>query len=218
MPEPLQVTATLAGPIHLGRMPIALDALVMWAKAQVLGKEPPACAEDCEQLPIPIAESDCGRYHLASCASYEIEDYEHRWINRRFPVSEAQMLGNEKLRRIQLSGGPCKSYRIPMETTWLVDDVMRWWCIGEPGEIRDLLGWVGYLGKRRAVGMGQVASWSVDPCEPWGDGFPVVRGSMPLRPLPVDTPGVGDDALQAMAVLRPPYWAHYKEEPCVVPM
>ena len=45
-----------------------------------------------------------------------------------------------------------------------------------------LLALVGYVGKKRSVGLGPVDRWEVAPCEPWGDGFPVVDpDGKPLR-------------------------------------
>jgi hypothetical protein len=58
-----------------------------------------------------------------------------------------------------------------------------------------------------------VAEWSVDACEPWGDGFPVVRDGRALRTLPADWPGLVDPVLR-YRVLSPPYWEHTREEVC----
>jgi hypothetical protein len=166
-------------------------------------------------LEIPVAKEPGGRFYLASFSDSQWEGHELRWVNRRYPVAEAQALAGPKLRRIQINAGPCKSFRIPLESGHLVGDEMRWWCLGEAEPIRDLLALVTHLGRRRGVGLGRVAEWMVEPCEPW-DGFPVLRDGRPLRPLPLDWPGLVATE-PGMAVLFPPYWERTREEVCAVP-
>ena len=106
---------------------------------------------------------------------------------------------------------------MPLETMHLRGDAMTWWCIGDREEIASLLrGCIGYLGKRRAVGHGPIARWEVEPCETW-EGFPVVRAGRPLRPLPLDWPGLASEPETAYRVLAPPYWRRNREELCAVP-
>lgn len=212
---PLHVVAELAGGIALPHGPLALDALLAWAEAQRLGLPPPSVG-GVTPIEIPIEREPGGRFHLCSFSCSEPEWYEHRWINRRFPLAEAQMLGDRRLRRVQITAGPCKSYRLPLETQRLTDDRMHWYCVGDAEPIRDLLGLVGYLGKRRAVGLGRVLRWTVEACESWGDGFPIVIHGVALRTLPVDWPWLVEPDV-AHRCLTYPYWQHEKEEPCAVP-
>jgi CRISPR type IV-associated protein Csf3 len=167
------------------------------------------------RIEIPVQREPGGRFHLASLGEAEFEMFERRFVNRRFPLPEAQAIGEPKLRRILLSGGPSKNYRIPMETGHLRDDLITWWCVGDREEIGDLLPHVSHLGKRRAVGLGRVREWRVDPCEAW-PGFPVVRDGRALRPLPTDWPGLDQPAL-AYRTLTYPYWERAREELCAVP-
>lgn len=216
MPDhlPLMVTAYLAGPVSLPAFPWALDALLMWAASVLRGLEPPAQASDATGLDIPVPLSECGRYYLASFGVYDVEQSDSRWLNQRFPLQEAQLMGNNKLRRIQLSAGRTKSYRIPYETAWLVDDRVTWWCYGDRGRIDELLSLVGYLGRKRAVGLGKVARWEVNSCDQW-DGFPVVDShGRALRTLPADICVDGD---LSHGVLLPPYWDATREEPVIAP-
>lgn len=214
---PLAITASLSGAVSLPHGPLALDGLLAWAVATRMGK-PPASVEMIP-IEIPVEREPGGRFHLCSFSVGENELAEHRWINRRFPTPEAQLMGGPKLRRIDVRAGAQKSYRLPLEAEHQSNDELRWWCIGEPEEIRELLALVGYLGKRRAVGNGRVARWLVEPCEPWGAGFPVVRlDGMPLRTLPLDWPGVAADADVGVNTLTYPYWQHHSEEPCFVTM
>lgn len=161
---PLRVVATLDTGIANPTRPPALDGLLAYAQAVCIeGREPPMPGRPLAPVSIPLVLAPCGRFHLASFALAEVECYDEvpRFVNRRFPIGEAQMYGDAKLRTINLSGGPCKSFRLPIETAHLVGDRVTWYAVGDPAGLRALLPWVEYLGKRRAVGLGRVASWEV---------------------------------------------------------
>lgn len=216
MPSPLAIVARLGGALSLPSGPLALDALL--ASAVALRDDlPPVSVVGVLPIEIPIQREPAGRFHFASFSESAAEEHELRWLNRRFPLAEAQALGNSKLKRVNLQGGPCKSFRTPIETTHLLDDTIRWWCLGEEVEIRALLGLVTHLGKRRGVGLGRVVEWTVSPCEPW-PGFPVVRDGSPLRPLPLDWPGIEEpEAYAGVACLTYPYWQREREEVLAMP-
>lgn len=212
---PLEVTATLRGPIAIPNGPIALDALL---GAVVAKRNELIASMQTELYPIaiPVEYDSDGHFYLASFGACEIEIHEHRWTNRRFPIAEAQVMGEAKLRTIRINGGPCKSFRLPLDTVHLVDDRMTWWCMGDADAIRDLLTGARYLGKKRGIGLGAVKRWDVRPCEPWS-GFPVARDGQPLRTLPINWPTLSGGAEQAYRCLEPPYWRRDAEELCAVP-
>jgi len=212
----LRVVATLDGPITLTDGTLRIDALAMWAKAQVEGLPPPGFGP-LQEVDIPIDLSKCGRFYMCSFAAPRFEQHQQVFVNRRFPATEAQDLGEPGFNRIRISAGPQKSYRIPQTVGWVEHDQVEWWCLGEPNELRKLLGLVTHLGRRRAVGRGRVRAWTVDQCEPWGYGFPVIRDGQPLRSLPIDYPGLINPS-KACANLKPPYWEHHREELCAVPL
>lgn len=214
--EPLEIRCCLGGPVMLSRGPVALDALLAWAQAQVEGRDAITLDEMREQGPIeiPVEREPQGRFHLASLLIGEPEAQEGRWINRRFPLEEAQERGAEKLKRITLATGATKSFRIPASVTWMKDDLLTAWCVGDRSGVEDLLGWVGFVGKKRSVGCGKVRAWEVEPCEPW-EGFPLVRDGEPLRPLPQDWPGLGPGSL-ALRAMTYPYFDALREEPARV--
>lgn len=213
----LQITAHLAGPIALPNGPIALDGLLAAAVAMRDGIEPPASPAEVVPIEIPVKRSQCGRFHLASWSVGEFESRERRYINQRFPVAEAQEFGDAKLRRIRVTEGRTKSYRIPMESGHLVDDQLRWWCFGVEADVRELLDLISYLGRKRSVGLGRVSRWNVEPIAAW-DGFPVMLpDGSPLRPLPLDWPGLRADAATGFRCLTYPYWQQHREEMLAVP-
>lgn len=214
--RPLCVRAVLAGPVALPGGSLALDGLLAAKVAEETGLPPPS-VHGVQQVEVPLAKAPGGRFHLASFASFRWEVHEARWVNRRFPVPEAQALAGPKLRRITLSSGPCKSYRLPLEVGHVEADTLTWWCTGDAGEVQRLLALVTHLGKRRAVGHGRVREWLVEECQPWGEGFPVVRDGHPMRPLPPDWPGLSAQVELAYATLSFPYWLRHREEVCAVP-
>lgn len=214
---PIAVTARLRGAIALSNGPIALDALLAAAVCLRDGIPPATDEAGIVPIEIPVAREPGGRFHLATVSFGTTEEAEHRWTNRRFPLAEAQDMADAKLRRIQITAGPCKSYRLPLATGHLEGDELHWWCLGELDAVRDLLvTCVSYLGKRRAVGLGKVERWTVEPCEPW-DGFPVVRGGLPMRPIPPDWPGLSPKVETAYRTITYPYWRRTAEELLAVP-
>lgn len=216
--RPLVVTARLSGGIALPNGPLALDALLMAARAARDGLPPLSVVglQNAVDLEIPIARSECGRLHLASFAQYAVDETEASWISRKFPIPEAQMLGEARFKRVNISAGAQKSYRLPLELIHVVDDTLTWWCVGDAEGLRELLLGVTHLGKRRAAGKGRVVQWAVEPCEPW-PGFPVLRDGRPTRTLPLDWPGL-EDYDRAFRVLTPPYWDHAREQECAIPI
>lgn len=213
---PIRITATLDSPIALPTGPLALDGLVMWAAAQRLDLAPLGF-RDAVDVEIPIAKSACGRVYLASSSIVDWwELHERRFVNRRFPVAEAQVFGEPRFKRINLSAGAQKMYRIPTAVALPEHDTLAWFCVGDREALVDLLTCVTHLGKRRAVGRGKVRAWTVETCEPWSDGFPVVREGRALRTLPAEWPGLVDPVL-AHEVISPPYWQRERAETCAVP-
>ena len=208
---PLVVTAHLQGPVTGAPM---LDALLEFVAAQRLGLV--AGFGPLQRVETPLAREPAGRFALCSSPVVSWEAREGRYTHRRFPIHEAQMLGNAKLRRVNISAGACRSYRIPGDVAWADGDAIRWWCVGDRTGIEGHLADVRYLGKRRAVGRGIVERWAVESCVPWGDGYPVVRDGAPMRPLPLDWPGLVAPPT-AYRTLAPPYWDHSAEVLCAVP-
>lgn len=212
---PLRITAHVEGSVALTEGALAIDALVMWAQSMSLGLAPIGF-RDAVDIETPIAMDPSRRFHLASFSVVEWEAHEMRYVNRKFPVEQAQMLGEPSFNRIHISAGAQKSYRLPHNLAFPTGGRMDWYVIGDAGPLEELLLLVTHLGRRRAAGRGKVSRWDVQPFEPWGTGFPVVRDGRALRPLPPEWPGVVDPAM-AYATLSPPYWDRTREELCMVP-
>lgn len=217
---PLRITCHVSRDVAINA-PIALDALLGFALAQRLGLQPPQGDEEPVALDIPLARSTCGRIYLGSHSIHEVEEYELRWRNRRFPVPEAQAMGGKKLRRINTSTGATKTKRVPREALHLHDGRLDWYAVGDEERVRDLLFDIQYVGGARGVGSGRVASWAVEDTDPWEPGFPVLLDGIPLRSLPVGWPGVDESRCRVeQRTLEPPYWWRRAERqvPCWVAM
>ncbi len=215
---PLRITADIEGRIALPGGAMAIDSLLAAMVARRLDLPPLMRPEDALPIEIPIQRAPGGAFHLASFSLGAFERFGVRWVNRRFPVAEAQTLGSDKIRRISITSGPCKSYRIPLPAGHLTDDALTWYVMGSAPEIRDLLSLCRYLGKRRAVGLGRTVRWTVEPCDPWDPGFPIVdAGGEPLRTLPADWPGVRAGAERAFRTLSYPYTDKTREALCYAP-
>lgn len=210
--EPLRVVAHLEGPIV--SLPM-LDSLLAKAIADLEGLPPVMVGDAYADIDIPVMRSPCGRYHLASAPIGRAECYEMRHRNRRFPMAEAQRFAAPEVRRINVQNGATKSFRVPYQQMHLQGDLVLWYATGDAERVRALLGLVSHLGRQRGVGKGRVARWTVERVsEPW-PGFPVVLDGAPLRPLPLDHPGV-TVATRKLATLTYPYSDTTRRQPCLV--
>lgn len=217
--KPLEVVAILQGDIVLPNGHLALDGLLAASVAREQGIPPAHYKDEIVPIDVPLEKHASGAYHLASVGHCEVEESERRWINRRYPVEQAQTLGEQRFRSYKVDSGACRSYRMPVPAFYARDDAMTWWAIGDRDEVERLLQNITYVGKKRSTGHGRVREWRVrelDEHEVW-EGFPVMREGMPLRALPLDTPGLSDVAPVALGVLSYPYWARWLEQPLAMP-
>lgn len=213
---PLVVTARLVGPMAVPRSGIALDAMLAAAVALRDGIPPPP---PLVRIEIPVECEPGGRFHLCSFAHPRFDCYESRYVNRRFPIEQAQAMGSEKVRSLRITAGPAKSYRIPLEAGHVEADTLVWCCVGRAEEIRALLGLVSHIGKKRSVGLGKVRAWEVEEvtaADVW-PGFPVTRDGFPLRPLPPGWPGLVADCDLRLFNVTYPYWLHAERTICAMP-
>lgn len=210
---PLRIEALVPGPIYLPDGYIHLDALLAWAVCLRDNILPAHTEAELVPVEIPVSRSSCGRFHLASASLVEVLHHERRHLQRRFPVEQAQAVS--AMRKIHVSAGPTKSYRIPYEVGYLRDGLCVFFAVGDEAGIRELLALVHYLGKKRSVGHGRVQRWAVDSCEPW-EGFPCVLDGQPLRHLPPDHPDLVEPNLR-YGGLSYPYWLKSREQLVAAP-
>lgn len=210
--EPLRIVAHLDGPVVSVPM---LDGILA-ATVALVERLPPAMAGDVyTEVEIPLMREPGGRFHLCSAPVYREEQYETRHRSRRFPMLEAQMLAAPALRRVNIQNGATKSFRVPYQQAHLVEDRALWYATGDRARVEEMLAITSHLGRQRGVGKGRVVRWQVEPVdEPW-PGFPLVLDGHPLRPLPLDWPGV-TVATRRLSPLTYPYWDQTRRAPCLV--
>lgn len=214
--QPLHVTAVLVESIVCRRPPM-LDGILARVIADQNHMVPIGDPSTWPEIDIPLQKHESGAFWMCSSGYCEVEASDIGHKHRRAPWVEYARLGNAKIRRVDIATAEDKSYRIPYEKKILHQDTIEWWCIGDEARTRELLMRCHYLGKYVATGKGRVREWIVEPCEPWGKGFPILRDGKPMRPLPLDTPGLVSPFKQAFATVRPPYWFHAAEELVAVP-
>lgn len=188
---PLMVTAHLRGPVCLPSGLLSLDGLL--AATVAAAYHSPGEDLDDAALEIPLERERGGRFHLATFGAGVVVRREVDWTNQRPVVDEVARFGSARLRRMDLGAGQDKGVRRPIERLHLADKRIDWWCVGDEVRVRALLEVVDGLGHKRGRGLGEVVSWQVRDVTPWGPGFPVELDGAPLRPLPLDWPGLRRD-------------------------
>lgn len=205
---PLAITAEIPQEIQSPSRRVNLDGLL---GAAVARRDNRQRGDGPLEIPMEVERG----IRLWGGGEVRMVEHDKTWLNQRFPVEEALRFGGEKLRRVNLSAGPTKSYHIPQEVGFLDGGQIQWWCMGAAEEIRALLCLVSYVGKKTALGRGRVERWTVEECEPW-PGFPCVRDGLPLRPLPLDWPGLVSPSI-GRAVLTMPYDEAVRTVECAMP-
>lgn len=213
-PEPLAIRCKLRGSADVvtAAGKVHLDALLAAMVARREHLPPILDTDDVTPIEIPVEREPKGRFHLASMLIGQVEHSRLRWVQRRFPLEQAQKLSTMK--SVHLGSGAQKNFRIPVEAQRLADDELVGWALGDRAAVAELLCLVTHLGKHRARGSGRVRSWSVEVMTDgatW-DGFPVLSpDGDPLRPLPIDWPHLRTDARREQARLTYPYWLPDRE-------
>ena len=217
---PLHITATLYEGLVAGISGCGAPFLDSMLTAVVAIRErliPPSDPRETLPIEIPIAQSECRRVYLCSSGLLHVQSHDFRHKHKRAPCTEYARIGAAKITRVDQSAAEDKSYRVPYNYELVHNNTVEWWCFGDRELILEMLRDVHALGKFRGSGKGRIREWQVEICEPWGDGFPVLRNGEPMRPLPLDYPGLKEGAFIAYHTLRPPYYLRMLEEPCAMP-
>lgn len=186
------------------------DALISLRVVAVLRRNAPVCAYDLPQLDNLLAravvnEATQGRGVPNSEAPYDLPtplqclwrspEGLPLWAASCFtPVGRAEAdtvywhkraptgrFAANNGRRLSLTtkSGRWMERRVPVPVT--VAGAWEAFCVGEPSEIARLLAGISHLGKKRAIGWGEVREWRI---EPEAEPFALVREGRLVRPLP----------------------------------
>jgi CRISPR type IV-associated protein Csf3 len=104
-------------------------------------------------------------------------------------------LGKRKGGRVNVKSGPLKNYRMPL--VYMVTPELTWYLVGDREEVESLLTLVPAIGKKSAMGMGQVREWLVEShpndCSCYDESGRLMRS-------------IPDPEGPDHAGIRPPYW------------
>jgi len=209
---PLRVEAEIVGDTAGLTLPLHLDGLLIAMAAQRQNLSP-LCrsrpAPEFGSVPIPVAVGDAGGVPVYRCseAIFEAEHDTVRHVCRRFPSESATELAPEERTRITTSGGPYKSWRVPIRTRTISRVV--WFLVGDAAGVRGLLADCDCVGRLRNRGLGRVRKWSVAEYEKdlsWFAESPAGPCLMRVLPagewLPENLWGLRLD----FGAYQPPYW------------
>jgi hypothetical protein len=212
------VKCRLMGEGFAGRRAPQLDALLAILLAQRVSAQPEGDPRDWPLPDIPIAKSACGRFFLCSSGEFEVEEHDEFIMGRRAPWIEYARFGDASITRVNISVAEDKSYFAKKELAIPKDDLVTWYALGHIESVRAILSGCHYLGKYRGSGKGRVREWEVSPKKTWGEGFPIMQCGLPLRPLPLETPGLDmGNSPQGYSTIAPPYWLKEREALVAVP-
>jgi hypothetical protein len=236
--RPVKVTAHLAGPVVLspdGRLP-HLDAVCEFALAgklrtiaessrgrhryDALRPRGMPVAEP-GQIPSPFVRERIDGLPV-SRVSFGVaagrEDVAH--FGRAFPMERAGLLAEDQRIKIATTGGPYRSFRLPLRL--LHCGRIGWFAAlrERPGVLRHVLKQIDAVGKKTAHGWGRVARWEVEPVDEdlsWyapAEAGPVLMRALPAVIVPEGTVG----ARRTFCGVVAPYWQRdfWREamEPC----
>jgi len=232
---PVRVRAELAsGVAWAAPWGIALDGLLaaeLWARRKATlrarGRLVPGLSEtaDPEDLDLPLARCELagpGLWHwAATCAFPEgvaaaLPDV--RYWTSRVDARACEQAAAALPAVVSARQGRYRARRMPLLVT--VCQAVSWRAVGDPDRIRDLVGGIMAIGKKRAAGEGHVLSWAVTQAGPgaWEAGHLHPDGTLG-RPAPIgclagrDLPGAGFGT----AGLRPPYMHPARQRELLLP-
>lgn len=180
--QPLVITAEVKSGVVMPRCAIPIDSLLAWAAIQKQNASAKA-VKPC----IPVAKEKGERFHLAS--------FSVGYVVRADEVMASVV-------RITERGEETRSAQVRLRH--FRGGKLLWYALGDADQIADLLSLVLYIGTRCVEGYGLVSKWRVEPCAPW-PGFPVMHDGQPLRPLPLDWPGLSSRVARGRSMLTMPY-------------
>lgn len=204
----LQITATLKSPVIIGSSAyMTLDGIL----GAVLFDQ----MQDIEGAhnSIPIKQTE-GLFHASAVIIEAIEKSRTAFIAGLYPTHSLDpdlILKNKK-------GGLHRAFDSSVTNVMntyrqITAPIATWYVVGDAERILSLLNTVHFIGKRRASGFGQVASWNIEPTDTDG----LTYEDEPLRPIPVDL-FQGDKTLPIVdAAWRPAYWDLRNRAACYAP-
>lgn len=222
----LQVTATMATAIAVfDDWSPALDGLLEYLILQRHNRVSPNPTDAEIEATRPLVESEMplqraeigGEWYWATsspCYRYRVEQsdqFRKRWA----PGIDCPPPDWKKRQpKWDTSQGKEKSYDLPLYIRSMPQ--IHWFCVGDLEAIQDLLNGCAGIGKKRSIGHGQVASWSVSPID---YDYHLLRAGMLMRPIPCELlPPTNMDFSIRNWGWRPPAYHVSNKARCAMPI
>lgn len=214
--KPMKITAYMVSGVVTYDRWLPLDGLlhhVAWERA---GRPKYWETQPDAQYDLPLARVDLSGGRWCWHATWAMADWQKSdavYVNRRFPVQRRELLQNG-VRRISMSSGRFKGYRMPLPREW--SSHLMWYALGDAECAREMLEELPNIGKKAARGHGKVRRWEVKDAL---EVSLVDRSGMALRSLPAEYQGLTEEGRshRAYARLLPPYIPKLTQEELCVP-
>lgn len=163
---------------------------------------------------VPIRQTDDHRY-MVSWGFYEQYSQTIEYWNKRPDFNNSF---NEKyladVGKIETSAGIFKAYHFPQIIRTISD--VQFFGYGTIKKIKELLDYIPAIGKKPALGWGQVKKWIV---EPWDHDWSTIGKYGLMRPMPITEfkpePGINYTIMDCQLI--PPYWKCFYKKTCYIP-
>lgn len=220
MTRPLKITCHLLdGRINSADGLIFLDAILY--HAWFLRHMPEVFdglvdAGQVKHVGLPLTQLPNNRYK-ATCGFYrEYDQQVEHWTRKpNLHGLDAEEYADfaGKRGKVNQSAGEHRAYRVPNVIRTV--GPIEFYAVGNPKEVEDMLNLIKYLGKKPAMGWGNVRQWTVEEIE---EDYTTMGPYGLMRPIPADELDFcGDEYLIRSCGIRPPYWKPVNQVPCYVP-
>ena len=218
MSAPLKVTAVMCSSI--AGDPPHLDSILEheiscrrgMAKKINRAGPPPAAGT----IPIPMLRRTIAGVPVACCSSpiFAAQSDIQEKFGKQLSVEHAGLLNESKRRKVPVTGGAFKSFRLPLRVRSPARVV--WFCFAKGRNLRKVLRDVHSIGTKRSIGYGRVARWIVEPQD---QDYSWFAGSVLMRPLPAcdELPNELLGSRPDFGACCPPYWHPDRFMELVVP-
>ena len=169
---------------------------------------------------LPLRQTPYG--YAASRAVYTELGREIEMVNKRQDFFKAAATGylDQDKGLLSSSVGQYRNYRMPYVIRIIAGGTLTFWAMSHADEVRELLDMIPAVGKKNAIGYGQIDRCEVEECAEDYSLWHPKHGLM--RPVPVDSDEAAGLDLSRYPVMmyatKPPYWKDTNLRMCYVPV
>lgn len=211
----LEITFYLSTPLVFSatsRYPLCFDALLTAVAAGSLPTGIDPVPGVYKEVPIPLAKDESGKFYHASALAVlaPCSLSQDVWV-QQFTEAAAPCIKNDK---VDTGRGALRNKKELLHL--VVTPAVRFWAVGDPEAVVQLVKKVHYIGVRRAVGYGKVVRRTIAYVD--RDYSVVDPDGNPARPIPISArSSVPSNWEIWRAAYRPPYWRPENVDLCYMP-